>query len=471
MAKKKIFSVGYIFPGGQVEQVSYDSDQTLLDADIVIFQPTIEPHTSYDEYQGKPLLTESTSFRAKEILGHWRAELKAAFDAGKVVFIMLTRPRQVFIHTGEKQYSGTGRNRQVTNTVTPLSSYSAIPVNLTVQPSSGTSVVLSDHASYLMTYWKEFGDASPYEVMLEGQIENILLKTKDGNRVVGAAILGKHGAIVLLPPVQYNLDHFTEYNEEKEEEYWTKEAVVFGKRLITAIVGVADAIQSGSSITAPPDWTQRSEFRLQKENELESAIIDKSKAIQLLQEEKLTLEHNLREAGSLRRLLYETGHQLEEAVLDALRQIGFVAKQFDDGKSEFDAIFTSPEGRFLGEVEGKDKQAVNIDKLSQLERNLQEDFAKEGVTAYAKGVLFGNPYRFTPIEQRATPFTEKCIAGAKRSDIALVFAPSLFAPAKYMMEHDNPEYARQCREAIFCCKGEVVTFPQPPVDIPPANKA
>jgi hypothetical protein len=144
--------------------------------------------------------------------------------------------------------------------------------------------------------------------------------------------------------------------------------------------------------------------------------------------------------------------------------MGFVAERFDDGQSEFDAVFTSPEGRFLGEAEGKDKQAINIDKLSQLERNLQEDFAREGVVEYAKGVLFGNPYRLTPVQERPAPFTQKCLAGAKRSGIALVFAPSLFAPAKYLKEHEDLEYARQCREAIFQRCGEIVIFPQPQTD-------
>ena len=94
----------------------------------------------------------------------------------------------------------------------------------------------------------------------------------------------------------------------------------------------------------------------------------------------------MEEAAQLRVLLYETGKALEGAVLKALRLWGFVAEGHHDAESEFDAIFISPEGRFLGEVEGKDNKAVNIDKMGQLERNLQEDFAKDGVDSFAKGV-------------------------------------------------------------------------------------
>ncbi len=443
--------------------MDYDSDQTLLDADIIVFQPAIAPYVSYEGYQGKPLLSESASFRAKEVLAHWRTELKAAFDAGKIVVVFLAKPFQVFAHTGQKQFSGTGRNRQVTNLVEPLSSYSVLPLKLTFQSSSGSSVVLSSDAPYLATYWKEFSKSSLYEVVIDGQTTNILLKTKDGNRVVGAAIRSKRGAIILVPPVKYKEEAFTEYDEENEVEYWTNEAQKMGKRLVAALVGIADAIQSESIITPPPLWSQHSDFRLQQEDKLEAAIVEKSRDIQAQQEAKIKLEQELREAGSLRRLLYETGHQLEEAILEALRLFEFTAQRFDDGKSEFDAVFISPEGRFLGEAEGKEKQPINIDKLSQLERNLQEDFAREGVSEYAKGVLFGNPYRLTPVHERPAPFTEKCMAGAKRLGIALVFTPDLFAPAKYLKEQEDLEYGRQCREAIFQCDGQIVIFPQPPI--------
>jgi hypothetical protein len=465
MAKEKVFSVGFTFPGGDVEQIDYDSDQTLLDADVIVFEPTVEPSSSYENHQGKPLLSESASFRAKEVLAHWRRELKAAFDAGKVVFVFLAKPVNVFVHTGEKQFSGTGRNRQAINLVAPLSSYSALPIEFAFQQSSGTEVVLSGDAPYLAAYWKEFGQSSTYEVVLENVAAKTVLKTRDGNRIVGAAIFGKRGAIILLPPIRYDEDVFTEYDKDTDEEYWSDEAQQFGKKLIAALAGVADAIHSNNAITPAPDWTQHSEYRLQQEDALEAAIQTRSKEIQSLQQEKIELEANLRMAGALRRLLYETGHQLEEAILEALRLMGFTAEPFSDGKSEFDAVFTGPEGRFLGEAEGKDRQAINIDKLSQLERNLQEDFAREGVAEYAKGVLFGNPYRLVPVSERGAPFTEKCLDGAKRSGIALVFTSDLFAPAKYLKEHSDLEYARQCREAIFRCKGDIVTFPAPPASL------
>ena len=102
--------------------------------------------------------------------------------------------------------------------------------------------------------------------------------------------------------------------------------------------------------------------------------------------------------------MFETGKQLESAILEALRILGFAADGFSDSQSEFDAVFTDPSGaRLLGEAEGKNDKAVNIDKLDQLDRNVQEDFTKrDDSTVYAKGVLFGNAFPPLPPPKETT---------------------------------------------------------------------
>jgi hypothetical protein len=148
-----------------------------------------------------------------------------------------------------------------------------------------------------------------------------------------------------------------------------------------------------------------------------------------------------------------------------LTVLGFSAAPFAENDSEFDVVFESAEGRCLGEVEGKDNKAISIEKFSQLERNLQEDFAREGVAEYAKGVLFGNAERLIPPAERNEPFTDKCLTAAIRVGVALVKTSELFEPVKYLKSHPDPKYAKACREAIFSTRGAIVVFPTPPVGI------
>jgi hypothetical protein len=293
-----------------------------------------------------------------------------------------------------------------------------------------------------------------------------LLVSRAGNRTVGAATFTDGGALLFLPPIHFDEEAFTRDAEEDEDQnasYWTNDALAFGNRIIAALVAVADTLKQSSASTPAPEWTLASEYRLALESELELEITNCTTEIALLQSKKGDLEGQLRSVGVLRGLLFEQGRPLENLVLEAMRLFGFEAERLADGDSEFDGVFVSAEGRCLGEVEGKDNKAINIDKFSQLERNLQEDFARDDIHEYAKGLLFGNAFRLVPINKRGNFFTEKCISAAKRVGVALIRTTDLFVAAKYLKENPSDVvYAKRCREVIFNTAGAVVAFPPPP---------
>jgi len=139
--------------------------------------------------------------------------------------------------------------------------------------------------------------------------------------------------------------------------------------------------------------------------------------------------------------------------------MGFTAAPFKVSDSEFDVVFESAEGRLIGEAEGKDNKAVNIDKLRQLSMNIHEDLQREEVTAPAKPVLFGNAFRLKPIAERSDPFSEKCHSAAASSSTALVYTPDLFFAVQRLLEQNDPDYAQECRRVLLSSVGRVI-FPE-----------
>ena len=225
------------------------------------------------------------------------------------------------------------------------------------------------------------------------------------------------------------------------------------------LVALSETLMSEHLTTPPPTWVLDSVFSTPEEDALLCEIADISRKVGELHQQRKELEQRLNAAGSIRALLYEQGKVLELAVRDALTVLGFSAKPFKESDSEFDIIFESPEGRCLGNVEGTDNKAINIEKFNQLERNLQEDFAREDAAEYAKGVLFGNAERLTPLVDRGEAFAVKCMTAAKRVHVACIRTADLFEPVRYLRSHPDPDYAKICREAIFNSKGDIVTFP------------
>lgn len=466
MSKKRLFTVGFELPGEEFEHIDFDSDQTLLDADIILFQPSLGS-CSFEygqQWEGKPVLSHSDSFSKKARVDHWHTEIVAAVNAGKLVIVYLARPIDYFRYTGSQQFSGTGRSRVTTEVVSRISSYNAVPNIERVAAKSGSAIRLEKDGAYLAEYWDAFSASSPYEVEIEGEFTQTLLRSRAGDRIVGAALHSKRaGFLLFLPPISYDDEVFLRDAEDEEDddmEYWTPEALQFGKRLVGCLVALSDGLKHDAMVTPAPNWSNNAEYRLAAEGVLEARIVEAIAKISTLQAEKAELEGRLGDAGTLRRLLYEQGKPLEAAVLEAMNLFGFEVSPFSDGESEFDGIFQSPEGRCLGEVEGKDNRAINIDKFSQLERNLQEDFARDEIAEHAKGILFGNAFRLTPVNERSDFFTAKCISASKRIGAALVKTPDLFAPAKYLKENQDSTYAELCRRAIFSTAGDLVSFPR-----------
>src|SRR6266581_4128107 len=463
---KTILSVGFQVPGGETELVNLLSKRSLLDADVVIFSPEIPYTYGSTTYLGKTCLSDDASFRVKEALAHWRRELAASVDAGKLVVVLLKAPEVVYAATGRETYSGTGRNARTTRIVEELHAYEAIPVKWQFREATGHEMALMSEARFFAPYWTDFGKYSRYELYLEGDLKETLVRTKTGNRIVGSCIRKGRGALLAVPALFLEDQPFvkTRKVEGKEESYWTKEAHAFGRQFASTLIALAETLASEGSVTPPPDWTHDDTYRVPEEASIELRIKEITAEILRFEEQQRTLEVQLEAVGSLRRLLFEQGTPLEHAVLQALECFGFDATGFKADGSEFDAVFTSPEGRFIGEVEGKDNKAINIDKFSQLERNLSEDFAREGIDQFAKGVLFGNAYRLQPLVGRESFFTEKCRTAAARLGVALVRTPDLFVPCRYLKSHADSEYAKKCRETILATVGDIVVFPDPPVD-------
>jgi hypothetical protein len=456
---KNIVTIGMEIPGGQTTYVLVNSKSSLLDYDIAVINPHINALYGYhEEYQGKPCLSDSDSFQLREHIDHWRREIAEALKAGKTVYILLNEKEEVFVATGQKSYSGTGRNQRTTRHVVPFSNYEIIPDGLRTVNSKGTSMKLPDKADILASYWAEFEEYSEYRVLIDSEDITPLVITKSGNKSIGALRRYKNmpGALILLPHINFERDDFTV--EKKNEIYWSDAAVVLGKKLVSSLVQIDKALKQATDITPTPGWVNQKKYVLYKEQKTKNDLLTLETKIEKLQGDKERKQRKLVEDMLLKNLLFEKGKPLEAAILESLRTLGFKATQYRDTESEFDVVFECPEGRLIGEAEGKDNKPINIDKLRQLEMNIHEDFAREGISEMAKGALIGNAFRLSPLESRGDFFTDKCLTAAERSKTALIRSVDLFFASRYLSANDDPEFAKNCRQAILIATG-IVVFP------------
>ena len=465
---KKIISVGVKLASSDVEYACLRSSKSLLDWDVVIFRPKLSTFISsysYDYYMGKKCLDDSYSIDLQESIQHWRRQIEDAVKEGKTVFVFLTEPEEVYIATGEKKYSGTGKNRQTTRVVTDANNFRFVPIHSGWHPAEGSEMRVSpSHRPLLGSYWEKFAESSKYYVVWEENSARACIHTKSGSRPVSFFFHTSEsgGSLILLPDLNFEDEDFTEFNEGKEE-VWTEEGIRFANSLTFELVEIAKAAASDSQKSATPEWSSNPEFLLPREISVRDSILEIDKEIQKLQADKDRELDTLNEITSLKDLLFESGRPLEFAIIRALRILGFEAENFDDGKSEFDVVFACPEGRLLGEAEGKEHKQVNITKLRQLSTNILEDVDREDVSEPAKGVLFGNAFRFQNPSEREDCFTKKCVMTSKATSIALVDTCKLFKAARYQLIHKNDDFARDVRQRMLTTNG-LVEFCLPDVE-------
>ncbi|MCA8343903.1 hypothetical protein LGN44_20585 [Burkholderia cepacia] len=471
---KKILTVGVELASDEVQYEQFTSKVSLLDWDIFIFRPTLDDFIRpfQSTFNGKTSLNETLSFQLKECSEHWRREILQAYEAGKTVIVHLPPLKEVYVDTGERQHSGTGRNQKTTTVVKLTSNFDTLPTPLSPVSTQGSEIKLADKgAEVLATYWSEYGAISRYNVVLDGKDVPAALVTRSGAKVVGALYRDNigPGVLVLLPDIDFAPDDFFITDEDDDELAWTEKANQFAARYIYSIIALDKALRADREVTPEPAWASEERFALTAERSLKLNLLSAEREIEEAQKKKEKISDELREAGALRSLLYEKGHALEAVLLKALRALGFTAENYKDNGSEFDVVFECAEGRLIGEVEGKDSKAVNVDKLRQLAMNIHEDLMREEVAEPAKPVLFGNGYRLQPPDERDDPFTDKCHAAAATSSTALVATADLFGPVQYISGEPDAEYARMCRLAILNSNGRVTFPPVPRKDDEPSE--
>ena len=169
---KRVLTVACRIPGDFGEYVDFRSRTSLLDADFVLFRPTLGFWNHLVDTRNTPLPgTHSEDFQRTLI--HWRTEISAAMNAGNTVFVLLSDIKRLILNPEHILDSiGSESRRTATN-------YDTLPYPVKVVGSTGTSMSLSQDQSLLREYWDHFGSEVNIEFIWLRQNISALLSPHD----------------------------------------------------------------------------------------------------------------------------------------------------------------------------------------------------------------------------------------------------------------------------------------------------
>jgi len=138
MAKRRELnaaSIGYRFHETRVRDIAFASTETLLGRDVVLLRPAglqelYAGGLRADTYMGRLSLDDHASVRIGDDFARRRGELRTLLELGGTLVLFLPAPDSWYVDTGERDYSGTGRNRQTIRKVAEMELLSVLPFSI-----------------------------------------------------------------------------------------------------------------------------------------------------------------------------------------------------------------------------------------------------------------------------------------------------------------------------------------------------
>ena len=225
--EKKIVGLNTYFKSLEYEnfdEYEFSARISLLDYDAVVINAEYLItcySTSYDSsYQNKPCLSDYNSAQIVEDFKKIEGQIKELLKQGRNVFVLMGNNDNCYIYTGEKQYSGTGRNARQTNIVREFNAYSFLPIKLNVTEVVGERIDIccsSPYRDFFTNTRTCYYYASYFSV---AENSTILGKIKGTDKVVAAVIPYGSGKIVLLPQRKKNTRQRM-YGKKTVKNIWT----------------------------------------------------------------------------------------------------------------------------------------------------------------------------------------------------------------------------------------------------------
>lgn len=337
---------------------------------------------SGDMFFPKPCLSDYNSAQIVEDFKKIEGQIKELLKQGRNVFVLMGNNDNCYIYTGEKQYSGTGRNARQTNIVREFNAYSFLPIKLNVTEVVGERIDIccsSPYRDFFTNTRTCYYYASYFSV---AENSTILGKIKGTDKVVAAVIPYGSGKIVLLPQIY-------EEEEYKTEDVWKEN----GKKYLDSLFELNRRLKITDEEMDLPGWTQNiyildEKVKLKKQNTIENKIAKLEKE---LDKERIAVQ----EVQKYKLLLTSSGTTLEEIVKQVLDELGFTILEAEKGRS--DIIAKYGEVAIVAEIKGVTKSAAEK-HAAQLEKWVAQYIEENEVSP--KGMLIVNGFCDMPLNER-----------------------------------------------------------------------
>lgn len=389
MASKKILGLNTSF-----ESLEYDgfhenrfcSTISLLDYDAVVIDVGFLVGANYEtgagSFENKVRLSDYASSQIVDDFNTVREQLVELLKQGRNLFVLMGRNENCYIYTGEKQFSGTGKNARQTNVVREFDMYSFLPIKIKATHVYGTEITTCCKSPY-QDFMRKTASYSQYASYFSTNEKSTpLAKISGTEKTVAAVISYEKGRIICLPQPYYE-------DEYVNPDDWP----VCGKAYLDALFELNERLSISDKDVTLPAWAneiyvlnEKEEIEIQ--DQLEKQIVE-------LQDKLSEQKRRIEEIQKYKLLLTASGGVLEEIAKQVLYDLGFTILDTEKGRS--DIIAKYGDTGIVAEIKGVSKSAAEK-HAAQLEKWVSQ-YIEENESV-PKGLLIVNGFCDVPLTER-----------------------------------------------------------------------
>lgn len=447
----RLLSLDYDPVYDDVTRGSFASDVSVFDYDAVVWDPegSFQHYTPYAErYKNLPSLSESTSVSLTADAARRRQEFLEFLNSGRSIVVVVRAPQACYVDTGERTYSGTGRNRVTTTHVADFDLWRALPVSSPgFERASGSRIEITVDGP-IASLLKKYKSFLSYSAVMKNPPGSAVARVTGTDRIVSSVLKTKGGGwLIMIPAIDFEVE------EEEEEEgtedddgyFWAAEAPGFQADLVDALLQL-----NAGAVNARPAWAES--YATEAQQKLRDSVVVQQKKVENARARLTKLQGQKEDAEARDQLFLGTGRALELQVRDVLELLGGTVTDPEPGRDDWRVSF--PEGDAVLEVKGVKKSAAEK-HAAQLEKWVAGAYEETGTMP--KGILAVNTWREIPLSERVKDdFPAQMIPYSKGRGHCLVTGLQLF-----LIRADvevNPARAEYWRKTLLKAKG-VLTKP------------
>lgn len=425
---------------------SFESPISAFDYEVVVWHPA-RTHlkligSTHSKFENCPAPNQNVSVLWRAAIERRKTEFARLLELGRTVVIVLSPALRIALDTGERHYSGTGRNRVTTTLREFVDLMVAVPVDLQVGQAVGLNIELVHQR--ISTLWKRTEHQWIYRAYFNTVPGIPLLKIAGTDLIVASLVQDQgRGMTILIPELWIPSDEEGEGDpaegqgpdDEDTDPLDSPRALLEWIRLLQE-----------PSVIERPEWFEEYRFesetkRLADQSQLENQIAALEAAL-----EKLKAEHA--EDERWKWLISAQGAALEAQCKRAFELLGFESLESEPGRAD---LRLEHEGQVIVvEVKGVTKSGAES-HAAQLEKWVATEL-EHGVTA--KGVLVVNGWRHVPpFERTQANFPDQMVKYSTNRDHCLVSGLQLLVMARYVLEDESK--AKEFRDLLVQTSGRL----------------